>query len=136
MANMIRVDDFVEEFDAIHINDPEAWQLIDRSGSGSSLSVKGMVYNPFEHEGEQFVSMSRSSIPRRDGGRYDVCYAYQIVPRADFKDEVYGKYGRPNFTEGFYHRRYAYLNGEMHVLLGPELAFVHITKPKGEIANG
>lgn len=135
MANKVRVDDFIEEFDAILVDEVAVWQLIERSGSGSSLWQKGEIYYPFEHEGKQFVSMSRSSIPWPDSRRCNVCYAYQVVPRADFKDETYSKHDRPDFPEGFYHRRYAYLNGEMHVLLGPELAFAHITKPKGETSD-
>ena len=43
------------------------------------------------------------------------------------KGEVFGKYERTDFDEGFYHRRYAYLNGQMYVLLGPELSFAMVS---------
>lgn len=130
MAKLIQVDDFTDEIDAILVDDDALWRKIERSsGSNATLSLTKEVHHPFEYEGVQHVTMGSSSIPCGDGGRYDVCYAYQIVPRSEFKDEVYGKYDHPDFAEGFYHRRYCYLNGQMHVLLGPELPFVKITQP-------
>lgn len=130
MAKIIRVDDLTENVDAIVVDDADLWRQIQRSDTGSALRKNKISGRPFAYDDGQYVVTGESSIPDGNNGRYDIAYAYRIVPRDNFQGEVYGEYEAMDFPEGFYHRRFAYLDGQMHVLLGPELAFVQVHKSK------
>lgn len=125
-VKIITVYTFTRRVEAILVED-DLWQKIGHSYSGASLFLKSEVNNPFEYQGNQYISTGGSFVPYEDGGHCEVADAYRIVPRGQFKWDVFGKNERTDFDEGFYHRRYAYLNGQMYVLLGPELSFARVS---------